>query len=148
MKFLLTYLAGSIFGVGILISGMSNPAKVVNFFDLFGSWDPSLAFVMGGAIAVASLGYHMVLRAPKPVFEPTFVIPTSQTIDVKLVGGAATFGVGWGIAGFCPGGAIPAIGTGDPFVILFILSMIIGMFVARTLIRKGTKSPLGLFAKT
>ena len=107
-----------IFGFGIAVSGMMNPAKVLNFFDLAqiwaGTWDPSLAFVMGGALTVAIPGYRLVLGRPAPAFEPQFQLPDTQAIDRRLVLGSATFGIGWGIAGFCPGGALPALGTGDP----------------------------------
>ena len=112
MKRILSALAaGMIFGAGIAISGMGNPAKVLNFFDPFGTWDPSLAFVMGGALLTTAVGYRLLLgRRQAPLFDTTFHLPTARTIDVKLVGGAALFGVGWGIAGFCPGGAVPALG--------------------------------------
>ncbi len=105
MKLIVTYLIGLVFGLGISISGMANPAKVVNFFDVAGTWDPSLAFVMGGAVIVAGIGYRLVFRRPRPIFEPDFNVPTSRVIDAKLVGGSAVFGIGWGIAGFCPGGS-------------------------------------------
>lgn len=111
MKIITTYLIGLIFGLGISISGMINPAKVLNFFDIFGIWDPSLAFVMGGALITTAIGYRLVFRRTAPVFAPLFSLPTKSTIDRKLIFGSATFGIGWGIAGFCPGGAIPALGT-------------------------------------
>ena len=114
MKPLYALLTGLVFGVGIAISGMMNPAKVLNFFDLAGSWDPSLAFVMGGALIVAFIGYRLVWKRGTPVFAERFQIPTATAIDARLVGGSALFGIGWGIAGFCPGAAIPALGaTGD-----------------------------------
>ena len=98
--------AGLVFGLGIAISGMGNPAKVLNFFDVFGIWDPSLVFVMGGALITTAIGYRIVFRAKfAPMFDTKFHLPTSKTIDAKLVGGSALFGVGWGISGFCPGGA-------------------------------------------
>jgi uncharacterized protein len=112
MRLLSTYLIGLIFGVGIAISGMANPAKVLNFFDVAGTWDPSLIFVMGGAVVVAFLGYRIVLRRPAPIIDAKFHLPENSHIDARLLGGSALFGVGWGIAGFCPGGAIPALGTG------------------------------------
>jgi uncharacterized protein len=131
MKIFATYLIGLIFGVGISISGMGNPAKVLNFFDIFGTWDPSLGFVMGGALAVAAVGYQIVFRRSAPIYEPTFNVPTSRVIDAKLVFGSTTFGIGWGIAGFCPGAAIPALGTGRSEVILFFGAMVGGILLAR-----------------
>lgn len=131
MRVLTALLIGLIFGLGITVSGMINPAKVLNFFDLAGTWDPSLAFVMAGALAVAIPGYRFVLGRPAPAFEHRFDLPDIRVIDRRLVLGAATFGVGWGIAGFCPGGALPAIGTGDPVVFLFLAALIGGMLIAR-----------------
>ena len=102
MRLLSAFAIGLIFGLGIAVSGMINPAKVLNFFDLAGTWDPSLAFVMGGALAVAIPGYRLVLRKPAPAFDNSFQLPDTRVIDRRLVLGSATFGVGWGIAGFCP----------------------------------------------
>ena len=142
MRLLTALLIGVIFGLGIAVSGMINPAKVLNFFDLAGTWDPSLAFVMGGALAVAIPGYRLVLGRPTPAFEPRFQLPDTKVIDRRLVLGSATFGIGWGIAGFCPGGALPAIGTGDPTVFLFLAALIVGMFIARALqTRAPTRKP-------
>lgn len=124
---------GLIFGTGIALSGMANPAKVLNFFDIAGTWDPSLAFVMAGALVVTSIGYRFVLKRPKPAYEPKFHLPTSRQIDRPLVAGAALFGIGWGIAGFCPGGAIPALGLGEPSAWAFVGAMLVGIFAARTL---------------
>lgn len=135
MKHLGTYLIGLIFGVGISMSGMANPAKVLNFFDVAGSWDPSLALAMGGAVTVAFLGYRLVLSRPRTAFEPTFDIPTNRRIDARLISGSALFGVGWGIAGFCPGGALPAIGTLDPRVVLFVIALIGGLLMATAAMR-------------
>ena len=110
---------------------MANPAKVLNFFDVLGTWDPSLGLVMGGALAVAVLGYRMVLSRPGPLAAATFHLPTSRAIDVRLVGGSAVFGIGWGISGFCPGGALPALGTLNANVVLFLAAMLSGMWLAR-----------------
>ena len=130
MRLIFGYLIGVIFGVGILISGMANPAKVLNFFDITGAWDPSLAFVMGGALAVTFLGYRMILKRPNPLADTTFHLPSKTDIDARLIAGSATFGVGWGIAGFCPGGALPALGTGDPSVMMFVAALTVGIWVA------------------
>ena len=124
---------GLVFGTGIVISGMANPAKVLNFFDLFGTWDPSLLLVMGSALAVTFIGYRFVMRRPAPVFDRRFHLPTKRDLDVPLIAGSALFGIGWGIAGFCPGGAIPALGSGEPSPLIFVAAMIGGILGANAL---------------
>lgn len=144
MKIIVTYLTGLVFGIGITISGMANPAKVLNFFDVFGTWDPSLALVMGGALVTTAIGYRLVFSRSAPIFQPGFVVPTSRTIDRRLIVGSAVFGVGWGIAGFCPGGALPALGTGRPEVLIFFVALVVGILSAKTMMRytdKPTASP-------
>ena len=131
MKLVYAWLTGLVFGLGIAISGMMNPAKVLNFFDIAGTWDPSLAFVVGGAVTVTFIGYRLVWRRPAPLFERAFQLPTARQIDLRLVGGSALFGIGWGIAGFCPGAAIPALGTGRWEVALFVAAVIVGLGLAR-----------------
>jgi len=131
MRLLSTYLFGLIFGVGISISGMANPAKVLNFFDIAGTWDPSLIFVMGGALVTTFVGYKLVFGRSAPVFEGGFSVPTNRRIDARLIGGSAVFGIGWGIAGFCPGGALPALGTGRWEVFAFTAALIAGIFLAK-----------------
>lgn len=133
MKLVFALITGLIFGVGIAISGMMDPAKVLNFFDLAGGWDPSLAFVMGGALVVTFIGYRLVWRRQAPLFEGRFQTPTGSEIDMNLVGGSALFGIGWGIAGFCPGAAIPALGTGRWEVALFLAAVGVGFFLRRLL---------------
>ncbi len=133
MRYILTYLIGLIFGVGIILGGMANPAKVLNFFDIAGTWDPSLAFVMGGALGVTALGYRFVLKRPAPAMADVFHLPTLRSIDARLIGGSIAFGVGWGLAGFCPGGALPAVGTLHPAVLTFTVAMIAGIVVAKAL---------------
>ena len=123
---------GLLFGTGIALSGMANPAKVLNFFDIAGTWDPSLALVMGGALFVTAIGYWFVLRREKPVCETKFHLPTNRKLDVPLIAGSAVFGVGWGISGFCPGGAIPALGLGEVSAWVFVGAMLVGIFAART----------------
>ncbi len=135
MRLAAAYLIGLIFGLGIAISGMANPAKVLNFFDVAGSWDPSLAFVMGGALLITAIGYQFVLRRNGPLLDTRFQIPQSRTLDMRLIGGAAIFGIGWGMAGFCPGGAIPAVGTGRVDGLLFVAALITGIFVAQMIMR-------------
>jgi uncharacterized membrane protein YedE/YeeE len=142
MRLLAALLIGLIFGLGISVSGMINPAKVLNFFDLAGTWDPSLAFVMAGALCVTIPGYRLVLKRPAPVMENRFQLPDTRVIDRRLVLGSATFGVGWGIAGFCPGGALPALGTGRADAFLFVAALICGLLFARFLQgRVATRKP-------
>lgn len=138
MRLIITYLIGLVFGVGIMISGMANPAKVLNFFDFAGSWDPSLIFVMGGALVTTFIGYRFVLPRQQdaqpvanPLMDVRFHLPTKRSLDARLIGGSALFGIGWGIAGFCPGGALPALGTGIPAVLIFTAALLAGIFLAK-----------------
>lgn len=133
MRLITSYLIGLVFGVGIALSGMANPAKVLNFFDIAGTWDPSLAFVMGGALIVTAFGYRFVLGQPAPLMAVSFQLPTRRDLDLPLLGGSAVFGIGWGIAGFCPGGALPAIGTGRFEVFVFVAALLAGIFAAKLL---------------
>ncbi len=135
MRLIFTYLIGLLFGLGIVISGMANPAKVLNFFDLAGLWDPSLLFVMGGGLVTTFVGYRIVLKRKAPLMAATFSLPTNSRIDARLLGGAALFGLGWGIAGFCPGGALPALGTGRLEVIIFVAALIAGILATRLALR-------------
>ncbi len=131
MAMLAALVAGLIFGTGIALAGMINPAKVLNFFDIAGHWDPSLALVMAGALIVTATGYPLVLRRGRPALDIRFHLPARRDIDPALIGGSAAFGIGWGIAGFCPGGAIPALGLGQPDAAIFALALIAGMALAR-----------------
>ena len=131
MRILMALAIGAVFGLGISLAGMGNPAKVLNFFDVAGTWDPSLAFVMGGALVVTFLGYRVVLARGKPLFAPRFSLPTKSDIDVRLIGGSAVFGIGWGIAGFCPGGSLPMLGTGIADVVVFVAALAAGLALAR-----------------
>ncbi|MGQ2969130.1 MAG: DUF6691 family protein [Allorhizobium sp.] len=136
MRFLIVFLIGALFGTGIALSGMANPAKVLNFFDLAGSFDPSLAFVMAGALAVAAPGYALLFRMrDKPLFDQSFRLPKASAIDAKLIGGSAVFGIGWGIAGFCPGASIPALGLGHASAAIFVAALLVGILIARRLAR-------------
>ena len=138
MQLVSAFLIGLLFGLGIMISGMANPAKVLNFFDVAGSWDPSLAFVMGGALITTFIGYRVVLARPAPVLDKTFHLPGRGAIDMKLVGGSALFGVGWGIAGFCPGGALPALGSLRLEVAIFVAALIVGIAASRWISARTT----------
>jgi len=130
MKIGLAGLFGVIFGCGILLSGMGNPAKVLNFFDFAGRWDPSLAFVMGGALLVTMIGYRLVLPRGAPLLEASFALPTNTKLDAPLLGGSALFGVGWGITGFCPGGVVPMIASGHAGPVIFVGGLIAGIIAA------------------
>ncbi len=124
-------IAGILFGVGLTVSQMVNPSKVWNFLDIFGSWDPSLAFVLAGATGTAAIGFHLVRRRAAPLFAPEFQIPTTRAIEPRLLCGAAIFGIGWGLAGLCPGPALAdlAIGPGD--IGFFVAAMLAGMVAFR-----------------
>jgi uncharacterized membrane protein YedE/YeeE len=137
MSILVQFAIGLVFGLGLVIAGMSNPAKVLNFLDLAaiptGGWDPSLAFVMAGAIAVTFIGFKLVLRRPQPIFGGKFHLPSASEIDARIVAGPAIFGVGWGLAGFCPGPAFTALTTGGGAAVMFVGAMLAGMAGARWL---------------
>lgn len=122
-------LAGLLFGLGLMISGMANPAKVQGFLDLAGRWDPSLAFVMVGAIAVGSLAFFIAKRRKRSLLGLSMQLPASTVVTLRLVLGSASFGIGWGLAGFCPGPALVALGAGYPKAIGFVATMVAGMVV-------------------
>ncbi|MEM8588849.1 MAG: DUF6691 family protein [Pseudomonadota bacterium] len=130
-RIILGLVAGLVFGLGLVISGMSNPAKVLNFLDLFGTWDPSLAFVMGGAVLVTVIGYRLVWARGTPLIDARFELPAKTDLDPRLLSGAAVFGVGWGLGGFCPGPALTAIPLGASGTMIFVPAMLIGMWLAR-----------------
>lgn len=131
MRNLVNLLAGLVFGLGLLISGMANPAKVQNFLDPFGTFDPSLIFVMAGAVLVTFIGYRLVLSRPKPMLAPRFFLPAAKDIDARLIGGAALFGVGWGLSGFCPGPAITSLPLLAKGTLAFVPAMLAGLAIAR-----------------
>ncbi|MGX5845080.1 DUF6691 family protein [Mesorhizobium sp. ArgA1] len=121
--------SGLIFGLGLSFSGMLDPVRVQGFLDVFGPWDPSLAFVLGGAVTVAAIGVVVSRRRARPAFDAEFHLPGTRGIDRRLVVGSAMFGIGWGIAGFCPGPAISALALGKAEVIVFVVAMVLGMIV-------------------
>lgn len=131
MKNLFAVLFGALFALGLMISGMSNPAKVLGFLDVLGDWDISLMFVMIGAIAVAIIPFQKAIRNPKTIFGEEISLPISTQIDKKLIVGSSLFGVGWGIAGICPAPAITLIGLGYSQAWYFIAAMMFGMFIHR-----------------
>jgi len=127
MASIFSLLAGAVFGIGLIISGMANPAKVLGFLDLAGKWDPSLAFVMAGAIVVGSLGFAVARKRATSLLGLQMRIPSATQIDQRLVGGSLLFGIGWGIAGFCPGPALVALGMGEQKAVVFVIAMLVGM---------------------
>jgi uncharacterized membrane protein YedE/YeeE len=133
MKRVSPFLAGLLFGIGLCISGMVYPSKVLAFLDLAGAWDPSLAFVMGGAVAVAFVGFRVAARRGASLAGRPVELPTAKAIDARLIGGSAIFGVGWGLVGLCPGPAIANLGFLDRRAALFVLCMIIGIGLYRVL---------------
>ena len=132
MRTLFGFLSGLIFGIGLVVSGMSDPAKVLNFLDiaaLGSTWDPSLAFVMGGASVTAFIGYRLAWRRPAPMLTERFDVPSSDAIDRPLLAGAALFGIGWGIGGFCPGPAWTALPLMAPGTLVFLPAMLLGLWL-------------------
>lgn len=137
MTLLVQFLLGLLFGTGLIVAGMSDPAKVLNFLDLAaipsGRWDPSLAFVLAGATLVTFAGYRLVLRRPRPLLDREFHLPRRTAIEAPVIVGSAIFGVGWGLVGLCPGPAFTALGLGRPGAALFVAAMLLGMVAARLL---------------
>ncbi|MBS9402939.1 YeeE/YedE family protein [Halomonas sp. TRM85114] len=131
LKTLAGYIAGLIFGLGLAISGMTDPARVLGFLDVAGAWDPTLVFVLGGAVVTNFIGYRLVLRRPNPLFGERFQLPTRQDLDGRLIGGAALFGIGWGLSGYCPGPAFASIAGLTLPLAAMLVAMIAGWFLAR-----------------
>jgi uncharacterized membrane protein YedE/YeeE len=136
MERLSEFLIGLLFGLGLILAGMTDPAKVIGFLDLAGAWDPSLAFVMGGAILVGLFAFGVAKRRTTSVFGSAMQLPTSRDIDRRLVAGSLMFGAGWGLAGFCPGPALVSVGAGHPKAIVFTLAMLLGMLIFEVLERR------------
>jgi uncharacterized protein len=135
-------LAGLVFGWGLVVSGMANPAKVLGFLDLAGHWDPSLAFVMAGAIAVGAVAFAFARRRTASILGAEMRLPDTRRIDRRLVAGSLLFGVGWGIVGFCPGPGVVAVGMGEVKALAFVLAMLAGMGVFEWLERRRRATPL------
>jgi len=132
-------IAGFVFGVGLLVSGMANPAKVLGFLDLAGRWDPSLAFVMAGAVLIGTFAFRLGRHRQFSVLGAPMQIPASRRIDRRLLAGSLLFGAGWGLAGFCPGPAIVSAGSGQPKAWLFVAAMLLGMAVFTLIERRRAK---------
>ncbi|MCA9515984.1 MAG: YeeE/YedE family protein [Myxococcales bacterium] len=140
----LAWLAGALFGVGLVVSGMTDPAKVQGFLDFFGAWDPSLAFVMGGAVTLHLVLLRLVTRRAAPLFDTRFHLPTRTDVNQKLVVGAVVFGVGWGLAGYCPGPGLVSLGTGGATAMIFVGAMTIGMVLQHQVAHMHTEPGGGL----
>jgi uncharacterized membrane protein YedE/YeeE len=134
------FAVGLIFGIGLIVSGMTDPGKVLGFLDLFGAWDPSLAFVMGGAILVGVFAFALAKKRTSTFLGGALHLPTSRDIDRRLVVGSLAFGVGWGLAGFCPGPAIVSLGMGEPKAAVFVVAMLAGMWLFELAERRAMRS--------
>ena len=131
MSFLINLIIGLIFGLGLVISGLANPEKVLNFLDITGNWDPSLALVMGAAVVTTFIGYRVVFARQKPLCAVDFDVPANRKADKSLMTGAILFGIGWGLGGICPGPAITTVGLAATGTLIFVPAMVIGMLIAR-----------------
>ena len=140
MNRLTEFLVGLLFGTGLILSGMTDPGKVLGFLDLFGSWDPSLALVMGGAILIGIFAFAVARKRTTTFLGGTMHLPTAREIDKRLLIGGLVFGAGWGLAGFCPGPAIVSLGAGQPKAAAFVLAMLAGMLVYELVDRRSQPS--------
>ena len=134
------FAAGLLFGLGLVVSQMVNPAKVIGFLDLFGDWDPTLAFVMGGAVLVMAVAWRVQARMTKPVFGEKFALPDQTDLDPRLIAGAALFGIGWGIAGLCPGPAVASLVLSPVHAIPFVAAMLAGMLLQKVTMERKVAS--------
>ena len=131
MKYLTALLSGWLFALGLGISGMTHPRKIIAFLNVFGGWDPSLLFVMGGAVTLTFLLFPPIMRRPKPVLDSEFQVPGKRPIDSRLILGAGLFGVGWGISGYCPGPALVSLVSLNPTVMVFVIFLVMGLWLGR-----------------
>ena len=138
-KQIISLLVGLVFGLGLIVSGMTNPAKVVGFLDLFGAWDPSLALVMGGAIGVGVVFFRLAGRRTQAVLGGPMHLPTRRDVDRRLVVGGVLFGAGWGLGGFCPGPGIVSVGSGNEAGYVFVAAMLLGMLVFERFEKRRTQ---------
>jgi uncharacterized membrane protein YedE/YeeE len=137
------FAVGLLFGIGLILSGMTDPGKVIGFLDLFGAWDPSLALVMGGAILVGVFAFAFAKKRTSTFLGGALHLPKSNDIDRRLVVGGLVFGAGWGLAGFCPGPALVSLGAGQPKAAVFVTAMLAGMYVFELLERRAPRDPAG-----
>ena len=148
MRTVINALAGLVFGLGLLISGMANPAKVQNFLDLAGMFDPSLIFVMIGAIAVTFLGYRFAFQRPRPILTERFSLPAAKGIDARVILGPALFGIGWGLSGFCPGPAIASLPLLAKGTLIFVPAVLFGIGLVRLLVQRKPTGKAALASET
>ncbi len=139
-RILVALFAGALFGLGLAVSGMMNPHKVIGFLDIAGDWDPTLMFVMGGALLVTIPAFRVILKRPRPLLADGFALPTKSVLDARLLGGAGLFGVGWGLSGFCPGPAVAALATGLAPVFAFVAAMVAGMALYELIFERPDRS--------
>ena len=142
-RMIVALFAGTLFGLGLAISGMMNPAKVIGFLDVAGDWDPTLMFVMGGALLITVPAFRLILNRQRPILADGFALPTKSALDTRLLGGAALFGVGWGLSGFCPGPAVAALVTGLTPVVAFVAAMLTGMVLYAWVFERPDRSNVG-----
>ena len=129
MQVLMAFITGLIFGLGLILSGMTDPSKVIGFLDITGAWNPSLLFVMGGAISIAAIAFRFAKTRPKALLGDTMRLPTAHQIDKQLILGGLTFGVGWGLSGYCPGPALASLAIGGSKPLIFVVAMLVGMAI-------------------
>jgi len=141
MSALAAFAAGLVFGIGLILSGMTDPGKVIGFLDIAGNWDPSLAFVMAGAIAVGVFAFALARRRAQAFFGGAMRLPARRDIDLRLIAGAVVFGIGWGLAGFCPGPALVSLGSGQDKAVVFVIAMLAGMLLYTAAERLGGENP-------
>lgn len=135
-RYLASLVCGLLFGAGLALAGMTRPQKVLGFLDVAGPWDPSLLFVLGGAVLLATVGFRLILRRGSPLLEPSFDLPATKIIDAKLIGGALIFGLGWGISGYCPGPAIALLAAPNIEALYFLPAMLAGWWLYRLVARQ------------
>ena len=143
MQLLSAFAAGLVFGIGLILAGMTDPAKVQGFLDIFGTWDPSLALVMGGAIAVGFFAFALARKRTTNLLGGALHLPTSKDVDKRLVIGGLTFGAGWGLAGFCPGPGIVSMASGEMKAAVFVAAMVVGMVIFEIAERTGLRRRMG-----
>ncbi|MCG6659749.1 YeeE/YedE family protein [Halomonas campisalis] len=133
LRTVMGYIAGLLFGLGLALAGMTDPARVLGFLDVAGAWDPTLMFVLGGAVVTTFIGYRLVFRRLRPLLGDAFQLPTRQDLDARLIGGSALFGIGWGLSGYCPGPAIASVGGLTAPLFAMLVAMVAGWFLARAI---------------
>lgn len=142
MQVAVTFVSGLLFGLGLCVSGLVNPAKVQSFLDVAGAWDPSLLLTMAAAVLVTGVGYRIAFARGTPIFDKAFQIPPATAVDARLLAGSAIFGIGWGLVGFCPGPAVVALALGATPAVIFVAAMLAGMALARQLTANRTAPAL------